>query len=305
MFGASAAGNQFRLQDASNATQFPGPAQQSSGNAVLISQSNLMSSAMKQSNQIGPIGTKGGNGPFQQSGIGTLPASGTSPLHLIQSDGQGYINYMTPNAMQRSTAGQGPGQTAFYQALAASTQQQQQQVVSRQQGVTQQAAGVFSNVQGYGNQQGLTQQQQMTQAAQLRSQAAAVAAAAAAPHHNVSGIPYSREQQAAAVAAAMKQAHVGITRTESFGSVQNSNSAAHGNNSMIGQTNLGQLQGHHYQQQQIQPKVSMNTVQMANMSSLVNATGNHTNRPSGPTYSPTPIQRPHMGQGKIYIYICI
>ena len=303
MFGASAAGNQFRLQDASNANQYPGPAQQSSGNAVLLSQSNMMSSAMKQSNQIGPIGTKGGNGPYQQSGIGTLPASGTSPLHLIQSDGQGYINYMTPNAMQRSTAGQGPGQTAFYQALAASTQQQQQQVVSRQQGVTQQAAGIYSNVQGYGNQQGLTQQQQMSQAAQLRNQAAAVAAAAAAPHHGVSGIPYSREQQAAAVAAAMKQAHVGITRTESFGSVQNNNSAAHGNNSMIGQTNLGQLQGHHFQQQQIQPKVSMNTVQMANMSSLVNATGSHSNRPSGPTYSPTPIQRPHMGQGKYLLII--
>ena len=256
-----------------------------------------MSSAMKQSNQIGPIGTKGGNGPYQQSGIGTLPASGTSPLHLIQSDAQGYINYMTPNAMQRSTAGQGPGQTAFYQALAASTQQQQQ-VVSRQQAVTQQAAGVFSNVQGYGNQQGLTQQQHMNQAAQLRNQAAAVAAATGAPHPNVSGISYSREQQAAAVAAAMKQAHGGITRTESFGSVQN-NSTAHGNNSMIGQTNLGQLQGHHFQQQQIQPKVSMNAAaQMANMSSLVNATGNHSNRPSGPTYSPTPIQRPHMGQGK-------
>jgi len=302
MFGASAAGSQFRLQDASNANQFAGPTQQSSGNAVLLSQSNLMSSAMKQSNQIGPIGTKGGNGPFQQSGIGTLPASGTSPLHLIQSDGQGYINYMTPNAMQRSTAGQGPDQTAFYQALAASTQQQQQQqqVVSRQQGVTQQTAGIFSNVQGYGNQQGLTQQQQMAQAAQLRNQAAAaVAAAAGAPHPSVSGIPYSREQQAAAVAAAMKQqAHGGITRTESFASVHTNSSTAHGNISMTGQTNLGQYQGHPFQQQQMQPKVSMNTVQMSNMSSLVNATGSHSNRPSGPTYSPTPIQRPHMGQGK-------
>jgi len=295
MFGASAPGNQFRLQDAGNATQFPGAAQQSSGNAVLLSQSNLMSSAMKQSNQIGPIGTKGGNGPFQQSGIGTLPASGTSPLHLIQSDGQGYINYMTPNAMQRSTAGQGPGQTAFHQALAASTQQPTQQVVSRQQGVTQQAAGIFSNVQGYGSQQGLTQQQQMNQAAQLRNQAVAAAAAAGA-HLNVSGIPYSREQ-AAAVAAAMKQqAQGGVTRSESFGSVQTNSATLHGN-SMTGQTNLGQLQNHHFQQQ-MQSKVSMNTVQMANMSSFVNATGNPTNRPSGPTYSPTPIQRPHMGQGK-------
>ena len=294
MFGASAPGNQFRLQDAGNATQFPGAAQQSSGNAVLLSQSNLMSSAMKQSNQIGPIGTKGGNGPFQQSGIGTLPASGTSPLHLIQSDGQGYINYMTPNAMQRSTAGQGPGQTAFHQALAASTQQPTQQVVSRQQGVTQQAAGIFSNVQGYGSQQGLTQQQQMNQAAQLRNQAVAAAAAAGA-HLNVSGIPYSREQ-AAAVAAAMKQqAQGGVTRSESFGSVQTNSATLHGN-SMTGQTNLGQLQNHHFQQQ-MQSKVSMNTVQMANMSSFVNATGNPTNRPSGPTYSPTPIQRPHIGQG--------
>ena len=294
MFGASAPGNQFRLQDASNATQFPGAAQQSSGNAVLLSQSNLMSSAMKQSNQIGPIGTKGGNGPFQQSGIGTLPASGTSPLHLIQSDGQGYINYMAPNAMQRSTAGQGPGQTAFYQALAASTQQPTQQVVSRQQGVTQQAAGIFSNVQGYGSQQGLTQQQQINQAAQLRNQAVAAAAAAGA-HHNVGGIPYSREQ-AAAVAAAMKQqAQGGIGRSESFGSMQTNSPTVHGN-SMTAQTNLGQLQNHPFQQQ-IQPKVSMNNVQMANMSSFVSATGNPTNRPSGPTYSPTPIQRPHIGQG--------
>lgn len=293
MFGASAPGNQFRLQDASNATQFPGAAQQSSGNAVLLSQSNLMSS-MKQSNQIGPIGTKGGNGPFQQSGIGTLPASGTSPLHLIQSDGQGYINYMTPNAMQRTTAGQGPGQTAFYQALAASTQQPAQQVVSRQQGVTQQATGIFSNVQGYGSQQGLTQQQQMNQAAQLRNQAVAAAAAAGA-HPNVSGIPYSREQ-AAAVAAAMKQqAQAGITRSESFGSVQTNSATVHGS-SIAGQTNIGQLQNHPFQQQ-MQSKVGMNTVQMANMSSFVNATGNQANRPSGPTYSPTPIQRPHIGQG--------
>ena len=304
MFGASAAGNQFRLQDASSTNQFAAPTQQSSGNAVLLSQSNLMSSAMKQSNQIGPIGTKGGNGPFQQSGIGTLPASGTSPLHLIQPDGQGYINYMTPNAMQRSSAGQGPGQTAFYQALAASTQQQQQQqVVSRQQGVTQQTAGIFSNVQGYGNQQSLTQQQQMNQAAQLRNQAAAaVAAAAGAPHPSVSGMQqaaYSREQQAAAVAAAMKQqAHGGITRTDSFSSGQTNSSTGHGNMSMTGQANLGQYQGHPFQQQQIQTKVSMNAVPMGNMSSLVNATGSHSSRPSGPTYSPTPIQRPHMGQGK-------
>merc|ERR1712088_52708 len=47
-----------------------------------------------------------------------------------------------------------------------------------------------------------------------------------------------------------------------------------------------------------QSKVGMNTVQMANMSTFVNATGNQANRPSGPTYSPTPIQRPHIGQGK-------
>jgi hypothetical protein len=138
------------------------------------------------------------------------------------------------------------------------------------------------------------------QAAQLRNQAAAaVAAAAGASHPSVTGIPYSRDQQAAAVAAAMKQqAHGGITRTESFGSVQTNSSAAHGNSSMPGQTNLGQLQGHPFQQHQTQPKVSMTSVQMTNMSSLVNATGSHSNRPAGPTYSPTPIQRPHMGQGK-------
>ena len=299
MFGASAAANQFRLQDASNATQFASPTQQSTGNAVLLSQSSLMSSAMKQSNQIGPIGTKGGNGPFQQSGIGTLPVSGTSPLHLIQSDGQGYINYMTPNAMQRSAAGQGPGQTAFYQALAASTQQQQQQVVSRQQAAAQQqAAAVFSNVQGYTNQQGLAQANQMNQqAAHLRSQAAAaVAAATAAPQHTVTGIPYSRDH---AAAAAIKQSHSGITRSESFGSVQSNTSSAQGNISMPGQAHLGQLQAHQFQQHQTQPKVSMTSVQMANISSLVSATGGHSNRTVGPTYSPTPIQRPHMGQGKL------
>merc|ERR1719150_696644 len=59
---------------------------------------------------IGPIGTKGA---YQQGGLGSLPGSGTSPL-LIPYDG-GYVQNI-----QRSAAA---GQTAFYQALAASSQQ--------------------------------------------------------------------------------------------------------------------------------------------------------------------------------------
>ena len=82
-------------------------------NNVLMSQSSLMSSAMKPSVAsagIGPIGTKGA---YQQGGLGSLPGSGTSPL-LIPYDG-GYVQNI-----QRSAAA---GQTAFYQALAASSQQ--------------------------------------------------------------------------------------------------------------------------------------------------------------------------------------
>ena len=138
---AAANGNQYRLAAAAAAAaghsngpppgttgQFTSP-QHSSANPVLMTQPNLMNS--KQSSGIGPIGTKGGNsGQYgqhgQQTGLGALPANaGNSPL-LIQYDNSNPINYL-PNALQRSAAaaaatGQS-GQTAFYQALAASSQQ--------------------------------------------------------------------------------------------------------------------------------------------------------------------------------------
>ena len=174
MFG-TANQNQFRLQG-SGAAQFAaaGPGQQqSTGNTVLLPQSGLMSSTMKQSNQIGPIGTKGGNAPFQQSGLGTLPVSGTSPLHLIPYDGQAAnINYA---AMQRSAAAGQSGHTAFYHALAAS-QQQSAAATNRQQSTFPAAQGFAAAAAA----QSLSQaaHHQMT-AAQMRN--AAVAAAAGPP----------------------------------------------------------------------------------------------------------------------------
>ena len=111
IFGSSNS-NQFGRQFAGPP---PGSNQVSSAmNNVLMSQSSLMSSAMKPSvaaSGIGPIGTKGA---YQQGSLGSLPpGSGTSPL-LIPYDG-GYVQNI-----QRSAAA---GQTAFYQALAASSQQ--------------------------------------------------------------------------------------------------------------------------------------------------------------------------------------
>ena len=114
-----AAANQFRLQSGQFGPGAPNP-QQSSGNTVLLSQQSLMTSALKQQpNQIGPIGTKGnGAGQFTQNSLGTLPASA-----LMYDNSGNPINYL-PNALhQRSAAAS--GQTAFYQALAASNGQQQ------------------------------------------------------------------------------------------------------------------------------------------------------------------------------------
>merc|ERR1712141_153819 len=105
-------------------------------NTGLMSQSSLMTSSMKQSaaaGGIGPIGTKagqlGGHNAYQQGGIGSLPASATSPL-IIPYDGA-----FVPRS------GQTMGQTAFYQALAS-------QQTTR------------SNF-GFPNQQSLMQQQMM------------------------------------------------------------------------------------------------------------------------------------------------
>ena len=105
-------------------------------NTGLMSQSSLMTSSMKQSAAsagIGPIGTKagqlGGHNAYQQGGIGSLPASATSPL-IIPYDG---------SFVPRS------GQTAFYQALAS-----QQTTRQNNFGIT-----------GFPNQQSLMQQQMM------------------------------------------------------------------------------------------------------------------------------------------------
>lgn len=108
--GSNGAGG-YRLQSA--AGHYPG-SQQNPANNVLISQANLISSGVKHSNQIGPIGTKAGTGastsPYLQSGLGTLP-------NFIQYEPSNY-NYVNPNAagMQRGNAP--PSQTAFYQTLA-------------------------------------------------------------------------------------------------------------------------------------------------------------------------------------------
>ena len=135
LFGGPTTGNQF-------SRQFAGPpptGTQTSTvmNTGLMSQSSLMTSSMKQSaaaaGGIGPIGTKagqlGGHNAYQQGGIGSLPASATSPL-IIPYDGA-----FVPRS------GQTMGQTAFYQALAS-------QQTTR------------SNF-GFPNQQSLMQQQMM------------------------------------------------------------------------------------------------------------------------------------------------
>ena len=251
IFGANP-GTQFRLQGASGAAQFAAPGQQqSSGNTVLLSQPGLISSQVKQSNQIGPIGTKGGNGPFQQSGLGTLPASGTSPLHLIPFDSQGnaQINYAMPNAaMQRSQ--QQAGQTAFYQAFSASTQQAA--AASRQQS---------------GFPQGFAAH---PLSAQLRNPALAASVTIAPPPPV--GMSYLKpDASTVQVSNSVKGGGMasGSGRNDSFGGVQ---------------------YGTAHQQK---PYAT------ANQS---NAGGNPNNGPvsvssTGPTYSPTPIQRPMGVQG--------
>ncbi len=137
IFGQSAAAsNQFRLQQAAAAAaQFAAAANQpppaiSQHSSVLMSQpgapaGNLMNSSMKQSPQIGPIGTKGGAGPT--SGLGTLP-TGPPPGSVAGSSQQLLIPYdtnpMSMNYMQGLQGRGGPvgaqsGQTAFYHTLAA------------------------------------------------------------------------------------------------------------------------------------------------------------------------------------------
>lgn len=93
-----------------------------------------MKQSVVTSGGIGPIGTKGGQmNAYQQSGLGSLPGSGTSLL--IPYDG-GF-----GAAMQRSAA----GQTAFYQTIASRTNN--------------------FGMAGYPNQQSLVQQQMMRNAA--------------------------------------------------------------------------------------------------------------------------------------------
>lgn len=139
IFGSSSS-NQFGRQFAGPPP--PGSTQPSSAmSSGLNVQSGLMSSGMKASSGIGPIGTKGA---FQQGGLGSLPGSGTSPL-LIPYDG-GFVQNI-----QRSAAA-AVGQTAFYQALAASSQQAAAVATSRQN-----SYGMNS----FPGQQGLVQQQLM------------------------------------------------------------------------------------------------------------------------------------------------
>ena len=139
----SAAGNQFRLQPAAaaaaaaqSAAQFaagntPGGGHNSSAAAAAVQLlSQQLGSSLKTggppppSSQIGPIGTKGNNS-FQQSGLGTLPSSGPSGSQLlIPYDGSGNpMNYLPPAAaLAQRAPQQQQTSTAFYQALAASSQ---------------------------------------------------------------------------------------------------------------------------------------------------------------------------------------
>lgn len=130
LFGTSS-NSQFRNQFAAPP---PSGTQTSTVMSGLMSQSSLMTSSMKPATaNIGPIGTKagqlGGHNAYQQGGIGSLPASATSPL-IIPYDG---------SFVPRS------GQTAFYQALAS-----QQTTRQNNFGIT-----------GFPNQQSLIQQQMM------------------------------------------------------------------------------------------------------------------------------------------------
>ena len=111
LFSGSNGAGGYRLQ---NTGHYPG-SQQSTTNNVLISQANLISTGVKHSNQIGPIGTKAGTGantsPYLQSGLGTLPNT------FIQYDASNF-NYVNPNAAGLQRGNAPPTQTAFYQTLA-------------------------------------------------------------------------------------------------------------------------------------------------------------------------------------------
>lgn len=149
LFGSSQGG--FRVPN-----QFQGSQQNPS--SVLISQANLMSSGVKTSNQIGPIGTKagqGGNGSqFLHSGMGNIPTANSS-IYLYDNSGQP-MNYVNPNTAAAAGLQQrnAPNQTAFYQQLAAA----QQQTRSGQPAQMQQAFGTLT---GYNSGVPHMSQQQM------------------------------------------------------------------------------------------------------------------------------------------------
>lgn len=156
LFGSSQGG--FRVPN-----QFQGSQQNPS--SVLISQAqqaSLMSSGVnKTSNQIGPIGTKagqGGNGnQFLHSGMGNIPTANSS-IYLYDNSGQP-MNYVNPNTAAAAGLQQrnAPNQTAFYQQLAAA---QQAQTRSGQQAQMQQAFGTLT---GYNSGVHMSQQQQQQQ----------------------------------------------------------------------------------------------------------------------------------------------
>jgi hypothetical protein len=269
MFGPTS-NSQFNRQFA--APPPPGSTQPSSGiNTVLMSQSSLMSSAIKQSAAsagIGPIGTKGGQmtGPsaYQQGGLGSLPGSGTSPL-LIQYDG-----YVQNAAMQRSAAA--AGQTAFYQALAASSQQAAAAAAS----TTRHQQNTFGMT-GFPNQQNLVQQQL------LRSQV---------PPQM--GNHYMKQDNSGQMKANAPQ-----QRSDAYGGNNMGGLPAH---QFAGSTGGGQ------QQQNQTMKVATSLASMSLRTSSVMGAGGTTSNGTaststapvsqGTSYSPTPIQRPPGGKGK-------
>ena len=261
IFGSTSS-NQFSRQFAGPP---PGSNQVSSAmNNVLMSQSSLMSSAMKPSVAsagIGPIGTKGA---YQQGGLGSLPGSGTSPL-LIPYDG-GYVQNI-----QRSAAA---GQTAFYQALAASSQQAAAAAASSSR---QNNYGIT----GFPGQNSLVQQQQQQQL--LRNHAP----------HPMNNHPYMKNDSNALKASTVAQQLASGLQAQRQFSATNAGPGSNG----------GQSQP---------PSIKGTATSLASMSLRNSVLGTGATVTNGATvtsattvqqtvtsYSPTPIQRPPGGKGKL------
>ena len=262
IFGSTSS-NQFSRQFAGPP---PGSNQVSSAmNNVLMSQSSLMSSAMKPSVAsagIGPIGTKGA---YQQGGLGSLPGSGTSPL-LIPYDG-GYVQNI-----QRSAAA---GQTAFYQALAASSQQAAAAAASSSR---QNNYGIT----GFPGQNSLVQQQQQQQQQQLLRNHAP---------HPMNNHPYMKNDSNALKASTVAQQLASGLQAQRQFSATNAGPGSNG-----GQSQPPSIKG---------TATSLASMSLRNSVLGTGATvTNGATVTSAPTvqqtvtsYSPTPIQRPPGGKG--------